>query len=479
MSKNKEKPTKEKENTDQKTLRAEAKEAKKEQKAAKKSVKKAGKALKAKESETSESVRYKYLRWYKLDNSAQLFPVIAGENTSNTYRISAVLNEEIDRKCLQEALDTLLPKFDPFNVRLRRGFFWYYFEENGRRAPIVKEEASFPCTFIHSKLNKDYLFRVTYYKRRINIEVFHALADGMGGINFLKELVYHYLRLKHPELSEITGDGLTSGTSMNLEDSFLRNYRKPHKPLYATQKAYRIKGEKLRDRRLGVMNVQMDLNELKAAAHRHSLSINEYLVGTYLYAIYRACLNSMMSKRPIRVSVPVNLRSYFESVTSRNFFVMIAAELFTEKENYTYEEVLEIVKDSLRSQMDKQHLEEIFSYNVSNQANLFLRLFPLFIKHMAIKFVYLRSAGGSTSTMTNIGNVKVEEPYKPYIENFHAVLSTSVGQFIKATICSYDSIMNVTFGSQYRDVKIQQCFVKQLVEDDINITLETNGVFYG
>ena len=29
---------------------------------------------------------------------------------------------------------------------------------------------------------------MTYYKNRINLEVFHVLTDGMGGINFLREL---------------------------------------------------------------------------------------------------------------------------------------------------------------------------------------------------------------------------------------------------------------------------------------------------
>ena len=39
------------------------------------------------------------------------------------------------------------------------------------------------------------MFRVSYYKNRINLEVFHVLTDGMGGINFLRELTYQYLRL--------------------------------------------------------------------------------------------------------------------------------------------------------------------------------------------------------------------------------------------------------------------------------------------
>ena len=46
------------------------------------------------------------------------------------------------------------------------------------------------------------MFRVTYYKCRINLEVFHVLTDGMGGLNFLKELTYQYLRLTHPRLRE-------------------------------------------------------------------------------------------------------------------------------------------------------------------------------------------------------------------------------------------------------------------------------------
>ena len=71
------------------------------------------------------------IRWDRLDNTAHLFPVIAGESMSNVYRISVTLTELVDRELLQQALDMVLPKFDGFNLRLRQGVFWYYFEENG------------------------------------------------------------------------------------------------------------------------------------------------------------------------------------------------------------------------------------------------------------------------------------------------------------------------------------------------------------
>ena len=130
----------------------------------------------------------KQIKWDRLDNTGYLFPSIAGENMTSTYRISITLSEEIDRDTLQEALDILLPRIDLFNVRLRKGFFWYYFEENDMKYPEVREENDFPGSYINKSKNNQYLFRVTYYKKRINLEVFHALTDGFGGLVFFKEL---------------------------------------------------------------------------------------------------------------------------------------------------------------------------------------------------------------------------------------------------------------------------------------------------
>ena len=144
---------------------------------------------KEKAKKTGERSR-RQIRWDKLDNTANLFPVIAGNDMTNVYRIAVTLKEEIQPEILQQALDIVLPKFDGFNVRLRRGVFWFYFEENGKPAPKVVEEANFPCRFIRANRNHSYMFRVTYYHKRINLEVFHVLTDGMGGMNFIRGLTY-------------------------------------------------------------------------------------------------------------------------------------------------------------------------------------------------------------------------------------------------------------------------------------------------
>jgi NRPS condensation-like uncharacterized protein len=320
------------------------------------------------------------------------------------------------------------------------------------------------------------MFRVTYYKYRINLEVFHVLTDGMGGINFLKELTYQYLRLAHPELKEKVGDSLNSGTSLNREDSFLKNYKKSSAKGYQTKKAYLLKGEHLGPGEFGVMHGYMQIPQLKEVCHRYGCSINEYLVSVYIWSVYTECMKGMPSASPIRVAVPVNLRPYFNSITTKNFFVMVSAEFHPTKEVYTFAEVLAIVRDNLRSQINREHLEKLFSYNVSNEKLLAARAVPLFLKNIAMKLVYTKSALANTTTITNIGNIGVDEEYRQYVEMFHAFLAMSKGQHLKGTICSYGSTLVFSFSFDLKDVSVQRGFFRKIAADGIEVELDTNGV---
>ena len=197
-----------------------------------------------------------------------------------------------------------------------------------------------------------------------------------------------------------------------------------------------------------------------------------------MYSVYVEYLKRMRSDKPIVCAVPVNLRPFFDSMTTRNFFVMVSAVFKPEKDEYSFEEIADIVKKSLRGQITKEHLEDLFSYNVSNQKNILLRSIPFFIKKIAMKLVYLSSAKANTSTVTNIGNIKIDEEYSPFIKSFHAMISISTGQNIKGAICSYNDTMVFTFTSILRDTAIQRGFFRKLVEDGVDISIESNGVYY-
>ena len=423
-------------------------------------------------------MKKQYKRWEKLDNTANVFPVIAGDNMTNTYRIGVTLRDYIDPVLLQEALDVTLPRFPGFKLRMRSGVFWYYLEENDKAAPTVVEEEDYPCRFIQSNRNRSYLFRVTYYQRRINLEVFHVLTDGMGGIGFLRELTYEYLRLCHPKLREKLGDGLSSDTSLDREDSFLRNYRKASRSVYANKRAFIMKGEKLPFNGFGVIHGHMPVSQLKKASRElHGCSINEYLVAAFTYGIYRSHAGKITGERPIRIAVPVNLRPYFDSMTTKNFFVMVSAEFIPNKMDYSFDEICQIVHESLKSQITKENLENIFSYNVSNEQTFAARAVPLLLKNIAIKIVYTRAALANTSTLTNIGNVSIDEDYKPYIDGFHCFLAFSKGQDLKASIVSYEDDLVMTFSSALIDTSVQKNAFSIIAADGVDVRIETNGVY--
>lgn len=420
-----------------------------------------------------------YRHWERLDNTANVFPVIAGEQMTNTYRIEAVLCEQVEAKLLQQALDMILPRFPGFDLRMRSGIFWYYMEENGKPAPRVIEENDYPCRFINRNKNNSYMFRVTYYKERINLEVFHALADGMGGFTFLRELCYQYLRLAHPSLRDKMGDNFSPETSLNREDSFRTNFKKRATSSYKAKRAFLLSGDKLPMHGFGVIHGMMDVRQLKSAAGKYNTSINEYLVSAFVYSTYNRYGMSVSDKRPIRVAVPVNLRPFYDSITTKNFFVMVSAEFAPEERGkyYSFEEICGIIRSSLKSQITREHLEEIFSYNVGNEDWFVARAVPLPIKNIAIRLIYTKSALANTTTLTNVGSITVLDEYRPYIKMFRGFIPFSKGQEMKVTVMSFEDTLACTFTSAYIDTSIPRDMFRQIASDGVTINVETNGVF--
>ena len=140
----------------------------------------------------------KKARWRKLDNAAKLYSAASNKKDTRVFRFYCELKEEVNPDVLQEALNQTIEIFPTFLMVLRKGLFWHYLEPCNLH-PVVKEEYKEPCSRLYVKDKKTLLFEVTYYKKRINFEVFHALTDGTGAMHFLQELVQDYLILAHPQ----------------------------------------------------------------------------------------------------------------------------------------------------------------------------------------------------------------------------------------------------------------------------------------
>ncbi|SET90886.1 DUF6320 domain-containing protein [Lacrimispora sphenoides] len=415
-------------------------------------------------------------RWRRLDNTAKIFPVIASENLSNVFRISAVLKEEVDPGTLQRALEEILPQFEGFSVRLRRGFFWYYFEDN-KRMPVIERETTYPCKFIDPHSNQLYLFRVTYFDRRINLEVFHAVTDGLGAVNFLKALVYRYLDLKkNSRTGHRASQKISSDVSMNVEDSYVRHYKKTEKRKYSSRRAYHLAGEALPLDEENVLHGYVDLKMLKTAAKSYGVSITRFLTAALIFTIYQEYLDGKPCEESIGISIPINLRTFFGSETTANFFAVTLIDFLSTSEEHTFTEVLEAVSSQMDSKITKEKMEQIISYNVSNEKKWYLRAAPLLVKWCALNLVFRKNEKAYTMTLSNIGPIDIEEDYRKEIERFSIMIGVSKRQPMKCAVCSYGEEVIVTFTSVFQDTRLQDRFFGFLREMSIPVSLESNGV---
>lgn len=416
------------------------------------------------------------MNWQKLDNTAKIFPVIASKNLTNVYRISAILKEEVNAEILEKALLEILPWFETFHVRLRRGFFWYYFEKN-KKKPRVLEEVTYPCRYLNPYENNQYLFQVTYYKKRINLEVFHAITDGFGAVNFLKELLYRYFELLDGKQME-QQEGLSEDALLNKEDSYLRHYKKLNVKGYGTTKAVQLKGEHFPAGAVGVIHGIMQTEQLKEVSKSYEASITQYLTAVLIQSIYEEYVKRNHTSEPVKINVPVNLRKYFESTTTKNFFAVVAAGMAFEEKDYTFEEILQKVKQDFKDQLNKESLEKLISYNVSNEKKWVVRLIPLVVKNMGVRWIYRNSIRAFTTTLSNIGAIELKDPYKERVDYITLIMGASKKQEVKCGACSYEGTFTMTFGSVLKDTSIQRAFYQHLVKDNIPVRIETNGIYY-
>ena len=212
------------------------------------------------------------VKWTKLESASKIFPAIANEKDTKVFRLSCDLTEFVNPMILQEALNITVKEFPIYSSVLKRGFFWYFFEEKASTFDVYPDTQP-----LHSALyidSKSPLFRVVYHKRRISLEVFHALTDGMGASWFLRTLVAHYLNIKHEGqfADELADLDLSASVDEKMADSFAENYRKKHikKPLpspYAN--AYVIKGSRNSEYRTKVIEATMSVQATLALAKAH------------------------------------------------------------------------------------------------------------------------------------------------------------------------------------------------------------------
>ena len=399
--------------------------------------------------------------WRSLDNAAKLFSAASSPKDTRVFRFYCELKEEVKEEILQEALNQTIQKYPVFLSVMRKGLFWHYLEKSELR-PVVREEYKEPCSSLYVRDKKTLLFEVTYYKKRINFEVFHALTDGTGATEFLRELVKNYLYLIHEEdlePVELSNQYLT--VKDQEDDSFSRYYdpdfpRKKKKKIRAVQIKKGGKGyEELR-----INEASMSVKELLGIAREKKVSMSVLLTAAFICAIHEE-MSRMQEKKPVILMVPVNLRKIFPSDSMLNFFGYIEPGYQFGEGKDSFEDVLEAVKLYFQENLSKEHMAGRMNELIAIEKHKILKWAPLELKNRCIRAGAKMAEQEVTAVLSNMSVVKMPEDYAQYIEKFGVYTSTNRTELC---ICSFQDTLSLGFTSRYDSTNIQRNFYRILKE---------------
>ena len=408
-------------------------------------------------------------KWSRLDNAAKIYPSASKNTNTQVFRFSCELYEDIDEKILQEALNDTITVFPAFQYVLKRGLFWYYLEDT-KIKPIVREEHKTPCRRIYKKGVRSLLYEVTYYHSTINFEVFHVLTDGTGALNFLRILVAKYLSKKHgiPE-PHVAYD---ASHSQMTRDSFSKHYNDNGEAKTEKRtKACRLTGIKYPENRLKVIRAELSVSSLRALAKEKGVSITVFLCACLLKAINDE--NSVgQRKRPVVLSVPVNLRNYFESSSVRNFFYSITTSYkFDNLISPPLDDIIKKVNDDFASKINLETLTENLNSYCALENNIFIRLAPLVIKDIVLRRAYKTNQDKISAIFSNVGQFDMPSELCDKIHSAHFCAATDRMQ---VSVVSFLDKLVISFSSPFVNSDIERRFLRTLTSHGLNVTVSSN-----
>lgn len=423
----------------------------------------------------------KSVKWLRLDNSAKIFPLMADKQNQNLFCITVRLHQAVDPEVLQKALAVTIKRFPSMNVMLKRGVFWFYFEEHGGTPKVYKADP-----IVMKKITTTncggFCFRISYYENTIFADFFHAVTDGTGAAEFVKSLLFTYFEMKG---YDVDGEQkvLTVNSPVNpreYEDSFLTYYKKKKiKDLTISslkgKKSYRISGIRFDNAGKGVINMYTPAKEFVNMCRQHNCTVTEMLGALFMLSVYETKIKPYnLPPQDIQLFVPINLRKIFPSVTLRNFSLFSRIGVQT-SDSMTIESLTSLIHECLKRDTQKEVLSDKISTTVYAEKFLPMRILPLFLKSVIFKISNLFfGKNKKTATFSSVGIVSLPESFRPYVKDigFGITANNSCPVTITAAT-SYDT-MCINFTRTITDTEIEKRFAKYLTDFGIKLNITSN-----
>ena len=335
------------------------------------------------------------------------------------------LNDKIDSKILKKALQNIIERFHYFKLKP-------VIDENGN-IDFVKNNAELNIYELDNKAHhlgteevNGYLFRISFQDNDIYISLSHAISDGRGAVSFGCSLIYEYLKLmgikinfsdelitNETPISESEMDTLASNESDKME---VHCYEEPF-VLPINYQYFNTEYEKK-------TVISWDAEKFSNFIHQLEctpVALINTIIGNAIYKNYDA------KGKKVLVSIPVDLRPFYQSKAQANFFTGIKLEFKKEYKDLHLEEQVRNIQKDLEEQLNISNLKS----NIYGTEKFFESIVSKTIKTQAEaektshELEEIMKLPEATYMLSNLGIINIPKQMQPYITDYECTTSNT------------------------------------------------------
>lgn len=413
-------------------------------------------------------------KWYKLDNAALMYPLVARGESISIFRVSALLRDPVDPVELQYAVNDIAARFPTICGSVKNGFFWPFIDRP--TIPItVKPQTKVPGRPMKVDSRRSQI-RVNYIGNQISVEFFHSATDGTGGIIFLNSLLRRYFqRLGYKIDCTNCFDYRDIPSLEEIRDNFAAvTVKKNPPPCPKPVKSKKLNGTLQRGGKYVTVRGVMSANQLKSVAKQHNATVTEYLGAVQLMAVNRlAAVTNSPENPPIRVLIPVNLRRIYDMETIRNFSSYIFYQYNGQND---IDEVIDDIRKQTEEQMTDDYFRGMVSFNYNNGNSPLLKIVPLAVKRFVLGCIVSGRGDGEVncSTLSNLGVVKAPKQFDDLVLRYDFMLGKPAKKTNNFAVATYNDTCVISMTSPFVERDCEMYFFRKLAEAGIDIAVESD-----
>ncbi len=394
-------------------------------------------------------------RRMELDCSARFYPIVATKRSQSLFNFAAATSLKTDGGLLAKAVKETLAFYPSIAVSMQKAYGRYVLVPN-EAMPIVSEcEDDGILHPIVPEKTGGYMFRFSYAEKRIEMDMFHALCDGTGAMQFFCDVLRAYGNLVNGEKSFAFNEASEEDTEdaferyseqMKFSDTGLKDIAGGVPLRFSGE--LNDNGRKLRDK------METDVAQLRAAAKKFGVTITAFICAVLAKSAHAV----KRSDKPVVVMVPVNLRKLFPSATKRNFTTFV--RIVIPRDKFTSDkELMREVQRQLTEKSDREPMQKFISTTARVQNCLPLRLAPLWLKIACTRLGRMFLKSRQTVIFSNIG--VVEKPCEG-IEDITFSLNVSENNPVNLGALSFGKKTCLSFTRMIKDRTFIKTFCNQL-----------------